>query len=90
MPALDRAVQLQTRVRFHNIHTSLSSLNLVALFPWPASGTQISTFSCRAVSASLKKPLAWPSFICTVGSPFFPPGPQYLSTVFVRKRCVAT
>ena len=52
------SVQVQNQKWTGGVHTSLSSLNFVAFFDWPASGTQISTFSCRAVNASLKKDFA--------------------------------
>lgn len=70
------------------VHTSLSSTNLVAFFPWPASGTHISTLSCLLVNASLKKVFARLSLRVTLGRPARPP--RYLMTELVRKTWVAT
>lgn len=64
--------------------TSLSSLNLAHFFPWPASGTQISTRSCFVVSASRRSICATVVFKATDGSPVArPPAPRYLMTEFV-------
>lgn len=63
--------------------TSLSTLNFVARFPCPASGTNISTFNWRVVNASRKNVLAEFALRVTLGRPDFPPGPRYLMTEFV-------
>ena len=64
--------------------TSLSKRNFAHFFPWPASGTHISTFSCLLVRASRRS--IWATLILrlTEGRPVdLPPGPRYFMTEFV-------
>ena len=70
---------------------SLSNLNFAAFFPWPGSGTHISTRSCLAVNASLRNDCATLILRATDGNPAaFPPSPRYLMTELVLNTWFAT